>query len=298
MLRTSALSLARQLRDLIECAIVPVAIAILPYRIGLACARWCAWLPLYPEQVAGTAEGAAALGLAPDLRAFRRRRRLYVLLDHVDVYWSLWNDDAWILRHLRVEGRWPDDGRPFAVLFVHWGNGQFGIRHLTISGFRANMVLRPAQGEQFAGRPVQAWFARRRCAASERNGGAEVIFSGGARERIREVLRTPGRTVINAIDVPPTETHTLTAVNLLGRPTRLTHGLVQMAIDDGFRLVPMHVGLDRAARQRTLTIDPPIDPAGRSLEETMRQLADVASARITADPPAWWFWAWTAKFFA
>jgi lauroyl/myristoyl acyltransferase len=46
-----------------------------------------------------------------------------------------------------------------------------------------------------------------------------------------------------------------------------------------------------------LRIDPPIDPAAAPLEDTMQRLADLASERITADPAAWWLWAWVGKFF-
>ena len=55
--------------------------------------------------------------------ALLRRRRLYVLLDHVDLYWNRWRDDAWLFRRLDVEGEWPCDGMPFVAVFFHWGYG-------------------------------------------------------------------------------------------------------------------------------------------------------------------------------
>lgn len=287
----------RQLRDLIECVIVPAAIALLPFRWGLACARACARLPLYGEFVVGFAEGAARLGFAPDVAALRRRRRLYVLLDHVDLYWTRWRSDRFVERSLRVVGDWPDDGRPFAVVFFHWGNGLCGIHHLRIRGFRASLIGRPVDESLHPGRPILRWYGRERYNASARSGGAPVIFWGGAKAKILEALRTPRRTVLGAIDVPPAETHSLTPVTLLGIPTQFTHGLVKLAREEGFRLVPMHLGLDADARARVLTIDAPIDPSAQPLEATMQQLADTASARITADPGAWWLWAWIGKFF-
>jgi hypothetical protein len=292
------LSWSTQVRDAIECVLVPATIAALPFRAGLALARLASRLPfLYREYTTGYAEGAARLGHAPDPAALLRRRRLYVLLDHVDLYWTRWHGDAWILRHLEVRGDWPRDGKPFVVVFFHWGNGLCGIRHLAISGFRASLIGRPVAEEQLAARPIARWYARGRYAASARNGRAEVIYWGGAKAKIAAALAEPDRTVLGAVDVPPSETHSLTPVTLLGRPTQFTHGLVRLAREQGWRLVPMHLGLDARARRRQLTIDAAIEPAEQSLEATMQQLADRASERIAADPAAWWMWAWVAKYF-
>jgi len=294
----AALSWSTHVRDAIECVLVPATIALLPFRVGLAAARAVARIPsLYRQYTAGFAEGAARLGFAPDPAALLRRRRLYVLLDHVDLYWSRWHSDRWITRHLAVQGDWPDDGRPFVVVFFHWGNGLCGIRHLAIRGFRASLIGRPVAEEQLKRFPIALWYARSRYAASARNGRAEVIYWGGAKARITQALAEPRRTVLGAIDVPPTETHSLTPVTLLGRPTQFTHGLVGLAREQGWRLVPMHLGLDAHARGRVLRIDPPIDPSAAPLEDTMQRLADLAGERIVADPAAWWMWAWVGKFF-
>ncbi len=292
------MSWSTQLRDAIECVLVPATVALLPFRAGLALARALARIPsLYRRHAEGFAEGAARLGFAPDPQALLRRRRLYVLLDHVDLFWTRWHGDRWIARHLRIEGDWPADGKPFVVVFFHWGNGLFGIRHLAIRGFRASLIGRPVAEEQLKPFPIALWYARARYAASAANGRAEVIYWGGAKARITEALRDPLRTVLGAIDVPPTETHSLTPVNLLGRPTQFTHGLVKLAREQGWRLVPMHLGLDPAARARVLRIDAPIDPAAAPLEHTMQRLADLVGERIAADPAAWWLWAWVGKFF-
>lgn len=292
------MSWSTHVRDALECVLVPATIALLPFRAGLAVARVVAGIPwLYRQYTAGFAEGAARFGFAPDPAALLRRRRLYVLLDHVDVYWTRWRADAWIERHLVVQGQWPADGKPFVVLFVHWGNGLFGIRHLASRGFRASFISRTIDDDALRPFPVARWYTRARIAAITRSGRAEMIYWGGAKARIVDALRDPRRTVIGAIDVPPTEIHSLSPVRLFGQPTQFTHGLVQLAREQGWRLVPMHLALDPAARTRVLRIDPPIDPAAEPLEHTMQRLADLTGERIAADPAAWWFWAWVAKFF-
>jgi hypothetical protein len=288
-------SLIRQLRDLLECVIVPATIALLPFRWGLACARACAWLPLYGEYIAGFAEGAARLGFAPDAAALRRRRRLYVLLDHVDLYWNRWRDDAWVLRHVRTLGHWPEGDRPFVAVFFHWGFGLSAIRHLGASGRRASLVGRPIDADALAGRPWQLRYARARYAAAAEAGRAPVIFWGGAKAKIAEALAEPRHAVLGAVDVPPTETHSLTPVTLLGKPTRFTHGLVRLARERGVPLVVFSLGLD--ATGPVLRIDPCIEPDGAPLEEVMQSLADRLAGRIADDPAAWSLWAWLDAFF-
>lgn len=292
-----ALSWSRQLRDLLECVLLPAALAVLPAPFALAAARALSRTGVYAEYVSGFVEGAARHGRAPDAVALARRRRFYVLIDHVDLYWSWWRSERFFRRLVEVRGRWPDDGRPFVVVFFHWGNGLLGIRDLGSRGFAAHLIGRPVDEVQLRHRPLQRWYVRARYAAAAACGRADVVYWGGAKARILAALQTPRRTVLGAVDVPPTEIHSLTPVRFLGHRSAFTHGLVKLAREHGARLVPMHLGFDAALRRRTLEIDAPIDPAAQPLEATMQQLADRIGAKIDADPGAWWLWAWVDQFF-
>lgn len=291
------LSWRLQARDLLECVLLPATIALLPYRLGLAVARAASRLPLYRDYVQGFAEGAARHGKADDPDALRRRRRFYVLVEHVDLYWARWRGDRFVRGHIDVRGAWPDDGTPFIAVFYHWGNGLFAVRHLALAGYTAHLVLRPVDDVQLGHRPIQVWYGRARAAAAAAAGGAPIIFWGGAKARIAAALDTPWHAVLGMVDVPPSETHTLTPVTLLGKPTAFTHGLVQIARERGLRLVCMHLGFDAALRRRVLEIEAPIDPARVELPVLMQQLADRIDARIDQDPAAWWLWAWVDQFF-
>lgn len=278
--------------------LIPATIARLPFRTGLAVARVLARLPgLYRGYTDGFAEGAARLGFARDRAALLRRRRLYVLMDHVDLYWNRLRDPAWVLGNIRVEGRWPQDTRPFVAIFFHWGYGLSAMRHLAASGHVARLVGRPIAEKQLAGRPWQLQYARRRYAAAAVAGRGPVIFWGGARARIREALRQPGTAVLGAVDVPPTETHSLTAVRLLGRATAFTHGLIDLAIEAGVPIVPFCMGLSADGRSQVLRIDSAIDTAAMDRERLLQHLADRLSALIIEDPAAWALWAWLEAFF-
>ncbi len=285
------------LRDLLECVLLPAAIALLPHRLGLAVARAVTRLPLYAEYVHGFAEGAARHGRAGDVPALRRRRRFYVLLDHVDLYWARWRGKRFIERHLEVCGAWPNDGRPFVVVFYHWGNGLLALRHLALCGYTAHLVLRPTDTAQLAHRPIQIWYDRARAATAAALGGAPVIFWGGAKGRVAAALENPWNAAVGMVDVPPTETHSLTPVMLLGKPTAFTHGLVRLARERGLHLVVMHLGFDATLRRRVLEIDAPIDAASVELPVLMQRLADRIDAKIGEDPAAWWLWAWVDQFF-
>jgi lauroyl/myristoyl acyltransferase len=254
------------------------------------------YLPLYNEYLKGVAAGAAHLGFVADARFLRRRRR-YVLLDHVDLYWSRHRSDDWHRRHLRLVGAWPTDRRSFVAVFYHYGHGMLAMRSLSLHGYRASLVGRPITPQLLATRPHQLAYARARYAQSERNGGAPVIFWGGAKARIVDALQSPGTAVLGAVDVPPTEIHSLTDVQLLDRPTRLTHGLVKLARELGAPLVVFSVALSDAGNAHQLTIDPPIEPNHGTLESTMQLLADRLTQRIRRDPAAWSLWAWQAAFF-
>ncbi len=291
------LSWRLQARDLLECVLLPAAIALMPYRLGLALARAASRLPIYVDYVQGFAEGAARHGQAADPAALRRRRRFYVLLDHIDLYWTRWRGDRFVRDHIDVRGAWPDDGKPFVVVLYHWGNGLFALRHLALAGYTAHLVLRPTDEAQLGHRPLQIWYDRARAATAAALGGAPIIFWGGAKARIAAALDRPWHAVLGMVDVPPTETHSLTPVTLLGKPTAFTHGLVQIARARGLRLVSAHLGFDAALRQRTLEIDPPLDAAALDMAVLMQRLAERLDVKIREDPAAWWLWAWVDQFF-
>lgn len=285
-------------RDAIECVLVPATIALLPFRAGLAVARVVARIPwLYRQYTAGFAEGAARLGVAPDPEALLRRRRLYVLLDHVDLYWNRFRDPAWVLRNVQIEGRWPAGEKPFVAVFYHWGYGLTAMRHLSATSHVARLVGRPIAEAQLAARPWQLRYARMRYAAAASAGAGPVIFWGGAKARIREALRTPATAVLGAVDVPPTETHSLTPVRLLGRQTSFTHGLVDLAIEAGVPVVTFRMGLSPDGRRQILRIDAPIDAGGIDRGQLMQRLAERLDALIAQDAAAWSLWAWLDAFF-
>jgi lauroyl/myristoyl acyltransferase len=171
------------------------------------------------------------------------------------------------------------------------------MRHLGSSGYSARLVGRPIAEDALSGRPWQLRYARARYAAAAKAGRGPVIFWGGARARIREALASRGSAVLGAVDVPPTETHSLTDVNLLGQPTRFTHGLVQLAMEMQVPIVVFSMGLSADARRQLLRIDQPLDVGGQSIDALMQTLADRLTERVAGDPAAWSLWAWLGAFF-
>jgi len=123
-----------------------------------------------------------------------------------------------------------------------------------------------------------------------------VIFWGGARKKIIAALSS-GQAVLGAVDVPPTETHSLSPVTLLGHPTHFTHGMVEIAANAGVPLVVYSVGLSPDARERVLEVSSPIIAAGRPMHEVMQELASHLDRHIARDPAGWYLWGWLDAFF-
>jgi hypothetical protein len=286
-----------QVRDAIECVLLPALAALLPWRLAFALLRAASYLPLHGDVVRPAGPRAQAFGLAPDVRAFERRLRLYYLLDHTDLYLARWFGDSWWRRHLKVEGAWPEDGKPFVAVFYHSGNGLFAMRHLAWHTGAANLVGRPLDEDEARRRPIRGWYGRARYAECARSGRAPVIFWGGSKAKIESVLEHGPGGVLGAVDVPPTEIHSLTEVTFLGRPTHFTHGLIRLAQAHRVPIAVFSLGLSPDARERVLRIEPAFRSDQMSLPALMQHLADRADAGLRADPAIWYLWPWVDAFF-
>src|SRR4030095_9365586 len=92
---------ARALLCLWEFWLLPLAVALLPYRAGIALARWCAAkLPLYDERArAGLAHYRAARPRG-DPDQWLTEFRFTQLIDHADLFWALTRCERFLLSRL------------------------------------------------------------------------------------------------------------------------------------------------------------------------------------------------------
>jgi len=263
-----------------------------PWRAGFAWLRLCSRLPLYDERVGPALAGAERLSLAPDPVAFRRRQRLYLLLEHADLFLSLTRSRHWFARHVRTEGRWPP--APFVAVFFHYGTGLWSLRDLAGEAGPAHFLSAPVDYAAARGRPLRRAYARLRLREVARAGRAPVLHTGGSARRMAAILARGTDVVVVGGDVPPGATHGTGPVRLFERGAALAQGLAQLAQASGAPLVVFSEQLE--GRERTLRIDPPLDV--HEVAGAVQELAARLEARVRADPAAWHFWPQLSDYFS
>ncbi len=281
-------------RDLLDLYLAPASAGLLPWPRAF---RWLRWLAsrelLYTQDVAAAKRERETVLRSETPAQWRDSFRLVKLVDHADLYLSLTRSDSWMKRYLRVSGAWPKQG-PFIAFTFHWGTGFWSLRHLRATGLRPAMLSTPLGPAP----PLGDWrgrygFWRNREVA--RATGEAIIYLGGAKDKIRRHLASGG-VVVGLMDVPSCQTPESIAVEILGRPSALPRGLLDLASELSVPLVPFLLSLDIATGQRHLRICSPL--AGASTEDLARDAAALMSETLGADPPAWHRWADASLFFS
>src|SRR5215813_7446148 len=130
---------AHELACLGEFWLLPLVVALLPYRAGVALARWCAArLPLYDERArAGLAHYRAARPQG-DVRRWLAEFRFTQLIDHADLFWALTRSERFLLSRLDTP---PLAGvAPLMVISMHFGQGLFLLPWLRAAGTPARFL--------------------------------------------------------------------------------------------------------------------------------------------------------------
>ena len=130
---------ARELLCLWEFWLLPLAVALLPYRAGIILARWCAArLPLYDERArAGLAHYRAARPRG-DARRFLNEFRFTQLIDHADLFWALTRSERFLLSRLDAPPR--PETAPLMVIGMHFGQGLWLLPWLRACGTPARFL--------------------------------------------------------------------------------------------------------------------------------------------------------------
>lgn len=288
----------RNLLDLLHGFALPLVAFVLPWPWAFATYRAMARLPLFSIRVSMMLEG---IRRTRDLdeqsaRDLAWRHRLYLLLEAGDAALAQTRSSRWMHRHLRRIGDFPLGPESYMAIFFHYGTGLWAVRAMSEHGRTARLVGRPIDTEGLRYRPFMRRYGEWRYQVAARAGRGPVIFWGGARKKIIAALAS-GQAVLGAVDVPPTETHSLSPVTLLGHQTHFTHGMVEIAANAGVPLVVYSVGLSTDARERVLEVSAPIIAAGRSMHEVMQELASHLDRHIARDPAGWYLWGWLDAFF-
>lgn len=294
-----ASDLARRLRvegrDLIELILLPGLAALLPWRWCFALFRVLArWPWLYRESCQRALQGAKAAGMAgEDESDWLFERRLVTLVDHADHYLSRTRSDAWLRKHLRVEGEWAVQGQAALLVTFHWGCGMWAHRHARASGLHPHSLL--GSPAAFAGRWVLGRYIRSRMQTLVQAEGRPVIVVPGNMRDIRRAWDASEQVTI-AIDVPADQVATTETVRVLGRPVQVPAAMARWAVRERVPVVVYTLGLDLHDGHRDLKIRQlgVHEDAAGLLREIFVSLDEILGAR----PAAWHFWSEADRFFA
>jgi hypothetical protein len=289
-------TLQDNLQDFIELMLLPALAVVLPWPLCFRLFCCLARLPCcYSRQTTAMLNGARSVGLAQDSRAWCSGYRLVQLVDHADLYLSLFRSDRWLTRYLTVQGDvWPQQGAPCLAFTFHWGAGLWIFRHLRRQGIQAACLFRHFDPAMLAGQPIRRVYYRWRVREVERGGDTPAVFTGhGNISGLLDTLKQ-GRTVVALPDVPPEGSMKCLPVRLFGRQAWFPSGLIRLAVARKIPVMAYTFGFDRRTGQRILNIKGPLpNHDERSLMEALNQLLLEA---LDKDPTAWHFWAFVQQF--
>jgi len=278
--------LARELRCLFEFWLLPLAVALLPYRAGVALARRCARvLPLYDAAArAGLAQYAIARPYG-DSYAWLEEFRFTQLVDHADLFWTWLRSERFLMD--RLDAPPPTGLNPLVVISMHYGQGLWLLPWLRAGGLPARFLSVRFDASAFDSR-LHYLYARLRMRTVERVSGVPPIYTGGAKGEIALTLEDRG-VVYGLIDVPvPAGAAKAGNAQLFGQSVFWPPGLVDCA---------------RAADADVMLLTARCLPDGRRHVDARRLAApDVAGiaavfgAAIDAAPGAWHVWHFLPAF--
>lgn len=282
-------------RDLLELVVLPGLAAVMPWRIGFRLLRRLAGIfRPYSDTGQLALAKAGSRGWVGDAAHWSRVRRLVTLVDHADLYLSRTRPDAWLAKHVDVEGQWPRAGQPGIIFTFHWGAGMWGLRHAKASGLRAHALVAPLNGAHFAGRRVLLAYARARTAEVARALGCPTLDASANLRRVLQALRR-GEQVVAAVDVPSDQVSASAEVELLGLAAQVPRGLLRLAVDQRVPVTVYLTGLKVESGRRFLRIH----QLGihDSVEGLARDVFSYLDRAIREDPPSWHFWSEADRIF-
>lgn len=290
--------LRTEARDLIELVLAPGLAAVLPWSWCFALFKRLArvhWL--YGAACAQALSQAQARGqVAPgDAGRWLAVRRLVTLVDHADHYLAVSRSNAWMQRHLKVQGQWPCPDQAGIFCTFHWGAGMWALRHAGASDLKGHALVASMEGTPFAGRTVLHWYVQARTrSVGQALGRAPLVVSGSLRPVIQALRRN--EQVLAAVDVPSDQVSASVPICLRGMTAHVPKGLLRLAVDYKVPVTVYVTGLNVENGQRSLRIvhlgewdnlDALVAGVFGHLENALRE-----------DAAAWHFWGESHRFFS
>lgn len=282
-------------RDLFELVLLPGLAALLPWNLAFRVLRRMArGLAPYARTTDAAVAQADARGWVGNAAHWSLVRRIVTLVDHADFYLARTRSDAWMARHMDVQGHWPQPGQPGLICTFHWGAGMWGLRHLGESGLKVHALVAPLQGAHFAGRSVLWAYARARTAEVTRALGCPALDTSVSLRPVLQALRR-GEQVVAAIDVPADQVSASEEISLLGMQARVPRSMFRLAVDQRLPVTVYLTGLQVANGRRFLRIHQL--GVRDDLHQLIKDVFAFLDQAIREDPPAWHFWSEADRIF-
>lgn len=285
----------RSLSDATFLLLLPVTVALLPWRWGFALLRRVARSPrVFTDVVDAAWQQARTCVAGMDVGQFKQRQRLYLLLDRCDSYLTVLHGHAWWQRHVDIQGEWPPPTGS-VLLTAHWGSGQWLWRLLQAHGIAGHFLVRRADIADVGRGRLARLYLRWRRWALPRIGCRGPIYTGGSHADVQCALAA-GDCVLGMLDLPVAAARRATRVAWLQQPARLPSGLAQLAVDAGAAVSVLVCGIDPANGRRQLRIESL--PAGLDADALVSAYATRLNREILDEPAAWQLWSLLPAFRA
>jgi hypothetical protein len=286
----------RAFADALCLYVIPLAAALLPWRLGFAWLKLLARASiLHRDSVESLWACAAPFFADADPGRWKYRARLLLLVEHTDTYLTLLRSDRWWRRHIAVHGEFPAAGSANVLLTFHWGTGNWIWRLLRAHGISAWFLARRPHGRSLGLSRLSHWYGQLRGWSLRRIGCAGVIFTGDSADAIRRALAEKS-SVTGMLDIGARAGQQTVAGMLLDSQARLPFGLARIAQETGTAVTLFSVGLDWNSGDRDLAIE--VIPAGIDADGIMRAYIAHLDARLRSAPEAWQMWHEAHAIFA
>jgi lauroyl/myristoyl acyltransferase len=220
--------------------------------------------------------------------------------DEIDAYASVIHPWRRLRQWVHITGEanlLPLTANTQATLFLtfHVGGGSLVFPYLRSKGIHPHYLsISLQQARQLSGR-VQYAFSQLRLWGVEKNSGQKIIFVGGSKEKLRQVLRQGG-TVVALLDVVPESLNIKEQgeARFFGRLARFPTGLLSVVAETGASIVPFfgRVGEDL---HRHLSFEDL--HRVENIEDTLGSLVSHLEAYIRRYPHEWHFWPGLQHFY-
>lgn len=298
MYRITRHRLRVELRDLLELVLVPGLAAWLPWSWCFALFRRLAHIDWFYRPTTHEAlRQAQALGQVPagTQAQWLHTRRLVTMVDHADYYLARTRSDAYMRRHMDVQGQWPAPGQAGVLLSFHWGAGMWALRHAGAQNLKVHALVAALEGAPFAGRKVLHRYAIARTAqVGVALRQAPLQISGSLRPVVQALRRR--EQVLGLVDVPADQAEgSSVPITVCGMAARVPKGLLRLAFDMQVPVTVYINGFDVMTGRRFLRIEQ-IAP-----QPDLPTLADTVFARLddcmAQNKALWHFWGEAHRFF-